>query len=323
MIDSAVILAIGQSEHETRLATQRPRAMLPALGKPMVVRVMDRLYKAGIRRYTVLLGMDEGPVAAYLNRQWLPDAKITFQLNTEGDSLGLLLAQLARQMDHPFIVASYNSFMYERFVQSLVSLHDDHPDELIITGAHLSLSPDAQNHYAQADNLVVQSISQQRPADKHFVLADHAIIGDHLINHLADLPDSEARAYGNSLGQIAQTYLATPEAQVRVGETSWILRIESDAHLLTLNKRLLEDSNDAHILSELPYTVKLIPPVRIDPQVSVGQGAVIGPHVYVERNASIGYGATVSNSIVLEGSSIRSDTEVTNSIVSGSRVISI
>lgn len=323
MIDSAVILAIGQPTHQTTLTQQRPRAMLPALGKPMVVRVMDRLYQAGIRDYIVLLGMDEGPVAAYLNRQWMPDANVTFEINTEGASLASLLAKVARQLDNPFMIAAYNSFMYERFVQSLVLMHDDHPEDLIVTGAHLSLSPDAKNYYAVADDLLIQSVTTEKPGEKHFVLGNHVIVGKHMVAQLAQASDAALRDYGSNLGQLVTHYLTQPDAKARIGETSWLLRIESDAHLLTLNKRLLEDSNDAHILSELPYTVKLIPPVRIDPQVSVGQGVILGPHVYVERNASIGYGAKLSNTIVLEGSSIRSDSEVSDSIVAGSRTIKI
>lgn len=323
MIDSAVVLAIGKPTHHTELAQQRPRAMLPAIGKPLVVRVMDRLYQAGIRHYIVILGLDEGPVAAYLNRQWLPDAKLTFQISTAGNTLSGLLAEVARELGHPFMVAAYDSFMYDRFVQSLVSLHDEQPDDFIITGTHLTLSPDAHNYYAMVRDDKITAITLDAPTEQHYVLTDHAIMGQHIVDHLAQLPDREARAYGTSLGQIAATYHRHYPERLQVGETSWILRIESDADLLTLNKRLLEDSYDAHILSEVPYTVKIIPPVRIDPQVSIGQGAVLGPYVYIERKASIGYGARVENTIVLGLSNIPADTHVENSIVAASKTIQL
>lgn len=323
MIDSAVILAVSAPAHTTQLQERRPRAMLPALGKPMVVRVMDRLYRAGIRRYKVIVGINEGEVASYLNQQWMPDAKISFKLQSN-ESLTLLLAQIANEFDNPFLIASYNSFTYERFINSLIKQHDEFPDHLILTGAHLSLSPDApDNHYAIVENQTVQSIVAQKPEESHFVLAEDAICGYSFLEHLKNLDSKTAMAYGKYWFDIIKKYAKTPDAKVNLAETSWILRVESDKDLLTLNRRLLDDSNDAHILSELPYTVKVIPPVRIDPQVSVGQSVVIGPHVYVERGSSIGYGAVIKNAIILGHSSVPADTKIDGGIVHSKGIIKL
>ncbi len=49
MINHAVVVAIGNAVHQSKLIYNRPRAMLPALGKPLVVRVMDRLLRGGVR----------------------------------------------------------------------------------------------------------------------------------------------------------------------------------------------------------------------------------------------------------------------------------
>jgi NDP-sugar pyrophosphorylase family protein len=94
------------------------------------------------------------------------------------------------------------------------------------------------------------------------------------------------------------------------------LQIESDYDLLTLNRLLLDDGPDTHILSELPASVQIIPPVRIDPNVSVGQGAQLGPRVYLEAGCSIGHHAIVSNAIVLQNAVIASDSQIDDSIIS-------
>jgi NDP-sugar pyrophosphorylase family protein len=98
-------------------------------------------------------------------------------------------------------------------------------------------------------------------------------------------------------------------------DTAWLLQIQTDYDLLTLNKYLLDEGQDAHILSELPGTVRIIPPVRIDPQVSIGPGAKIGPYVYLESGCSIGRGATVNNAMILRGVTVVSGETVTNTIV--------
>lgn len=316
MIDSAVILATSTPGHQSSITRRRPRAMLPALGKPMVVRVMEQLYRAGIRRYIVIVGMDEGEVASYLDRQWMPDAHVEFKLKSGNETLTLMLSRIARELNTPHMITSYNSFTYERFVTSMLKHHDEYPQHLILAGAQFSLSPTAQQYYACMEGQLIDSIQQEKPDGGDFyTLTHHAIIGEHFLMYLQSMDEKEANRSGKNFFEIAGTYATTDDAKLTLAETSWILRVESDKDLLTLNKRLLEDSSDSHILSELPYTVRIIPPVRIDPQVSVGQGAVIGPHVYVERGASIGYEATIKNAVILERSSVPASASIDGCII--------
>lgn len=321
MIDSAVILAVSSISTNSKLREQRPRAMLPALGKPMVMRVMDRLYRAGIRRYVVIVGINEGPIASYINNQWMPDATVDFVLKSN-ETLSLLIAQIARKIDSPFMLVGYNSFTIERFINTLFRQHDEYSDYLINAGASLSLSPDApNNHYAiMADDLIDQIVTE-KPDDRHFVLTEHAVCGYEFIDHMKNLDDSTASKYGKTWFDIVRSYHQLDNSKAIVAETSWILRVESDRDLLTLNKRLLDDSNDGHVLSELPYSAKIIPPVRIDPQVSVGQSVVIGPHVYIERGSSVGYGAKLKNAVVLERGSVPADSDIDGAIVTSRDII--
>jgi NDP-sugar pyrophosphorylase family protein len=100
-----------------------------------------------------------------------------------------------------------------------------------------------------------------------------------------------------------------------LADTAWTLQVDTDRDLLALNHYLLDENLDAHILSELPASVQVTPPVRIDPQVSVGQGAHIGPYVYLESGCSIGTRAKVVNSIVMQNAAVRPDESVTDTIL--------
>lgn len=97
-----------------------------------------------------------------------------------------------------------------------------------------------------------------------------------------------------------------------------MLKIEQDEDLLTLNRLLLDEGSDAHILSEIPDDVRIVPPVRIDPQVVVGSTTVIGPHVYLERGSRIGTGVTISDAIVLGNGFVESGSELNHAVVSSS-----
>ena len=322
MIDSAIILAVSAATQRSNLTEERPSAMLPALGKPMVVRVMDRLYQAGIRQYVVVVGINEGAVASYLNKQWKPDAKIEFLLRAN-ESTGTLITRIAHKLDKPFLLASYNTFTNERFIDTILRQNENSPDHLILTGTRQTLSSHPEVHYGIIKDGLITSIATDRPEEgqQSLILAELAVCGRSVITHLKALDDREAENYGSNLFHLTQSYLKSNTAKVEVAETSWVLRVERDSDLLLLNKRLLEDSNDSHILSELPYSVKIIPPVRIDPQVSVGQSAIIGPYVYVERGSSIGYGAKIRNAIVLERATVPADSENENVIVTTKGII--
>ncbi len=323
MIESAVILAVSSPVSDSKLMELRPRAMLPALGKPMVVRVMDRLYRAGIRRYMVIVGINEGPIASYINKQWMPDATVEFVLQSK-ETLSLLITRIAQKLDSPFILAGYNSFTFERYVNTLLRHHNDATDALILAGASMSLSPDApSNTFALTENNKIVDIVNQRPEADCFFLTEHAVCGTHFVEHMKNLDDTSASSYGKTWFEIAKSYHQNENAKLKLAETSWILRVEDDRDLLTLNKRMLDDSNDGHVLSELPYTAKIIPPVRIDPQVSVGQSVVIGPHVYIERGSSIGYGAKIQNTIVLQKGNVPADSNIDGAIVTNRGIIDI
>ena len=323
MIDSALILAISSPARNSQLREQRPRAMLPVLGKPMVVRVMDRLYRAGIRQYQVIVGINEGPIASYINKQWMPDANVEFVLKSN-ESLSTLIADISRKLGRPYILVSYNSFTFERFINTLFKQYNEYSEHVILTGTKMTLSLDEPfNHYAVMDGEQILDIVTQKPETEHFILTEHSVCGQHFIEHMMNLDRQRLAGYGNSWFEIMKNYSRDEGAKLTVAETSWILRVESDKDLLTLNKRLLDDSNDGHVLSEIPYTAKVIPPVRIDPQVSVGQSVVIGPHVYIERGSSVGYGAKIKNTVVLERSNVPSDSNIDGAIVTSRGIIDV
>ncbi|MEL6403385.1 MAG: NDP-sugar synthase [Chloroflexota bacterium] len=322
MIDSAVILAVSSKVHASQLKQQRPRAMLPALGKPMVVRVMDRLYRAGIRQYVVIVGIDDGAIASYVKNQWMPDAKVSFILQSR-DSLTKLMVQAANMLERPFMVAGYNSFTLERYIRTLIKRHNDDPDALFVTGAGLTLSPDApSNHYATTKGGIIDSIGTEKPPIKHYVLAETSICGREVVSYLQGL-DEDNLPTGKTWFEVLKSFVQRGDVPIKVSETSWILRVESDANLLTLNKRLLDDSNDGHVLSELPYSVKVHYPIRVDPSVSVGQEAELGPHVYIERGSSVGYGARIKNAVVLENASVPADSDIDGAIVTSGGIIDL
>ncbi|TVR19051.1 MAG: NDP-sugar synthase [Anaerolineaceae bacterium] len=316
MVNHAVILAIGNTHNHSKLTYNRSHSMLPALGKPIFVRTMERLYRFGIREYTVVIGEAEGAVASYLNGQWMPDVKINLMFCLMSDSLPVTMRQIAEKIQSPFVVCSYNSFMHTYFPERLMRLHSENPSALIFSGAPKTLShTPTLTHGIVEDKQVLRLSDHAENQGKSLILNDLFICGGDMLDYLGRVEPQVAKTRQDlHFMDVATTYLNDGGAGL-IAEANWVLQVIADRDLLTLNKMLLDEGQDTHILSELPYTVKVMPPVRIDPQVSVGQGAQIGPHVYLERGASVGHDAVVQNSMVLARANVPAERTIVNTIL--------
>jgi NDP-sugar pyrophosphorylase family protein len=316
LVDTAVVLAVGSVLHQSQLTYSRPRAMLPVLGKPMVVRNMERLFRAGIHRYIVIVGEDEGAVAAYLNSQWLPNVEIEFFIHSLNSSLTRSLTEISQRLSDPFLIITYNTFTHINFPEHLLNHYNVENDDLLLTVAPISISKSLVNHLVQVDDQKITSI--KATTDNHntnsLIAGNLAICGKNFTEYVSNY-NTNTSNFGKQLIDIFQLYVKDG-GSAKIAETSWLLQIESDYDLLTLNRLLLDDGPDTHILSELPASVQIIPPVRIDPHVSVGQGAQLGPRVYLESGCSVGHHATVTNAIVLQNAVIAADSQVDDSIIS-------
>lgn len=312
LIECAVIVAVNSNIHTTQL--NRPPAMLPALGKPLVVRMMDRLYRIGIRKYFVIVGENEGEVAAYLSRHWVPNVAIDFVFKLGNTSLIRPLADVARKYQRPFLITTYNCFTHGQFPVTLLNkVQKGDQNGLVLCGAATMLSQPSKPRYALTQGQRVIGIVREASGGKR-LLADIAVCGQDFVDYLCAATLGTG-SFDKTLADIFQLYLQNG-GTAWLAETAWALPIETDYDLLILNRHLLDEEQDAHILSELHPTVQITPPVRIDPQVSIGHGAKIGPHVYLERSSSVGSEAVVRNSMILSNTTIAPNEKVADTIVS-------
>ena len=289
--------------------------MLPALGKPLIARVMDRIYQAGIREFTIILGEDEGEVAFYLNK-WMPDVKLEFVLEKYSTNLVRTLRPVLERHAPPYFFCLYNGFAHAKLPMRLLSSFEDNPDDLIISGAATTLSTSPNQHFGLVTGNTISEIVLEKPNDDKFMLlSDTGIFGKAFADYILNKQPARTGSLQTTFLDVTRTYLAAG-GKASVVDSGWNLRITSDQDLLTLNRHLLHDLQDAHLLSELPYTVQIIPPVRIDPQVNVGQGARIGPNVYLERGSSVGQGAVLKDCIVLSNVKVPATATIEDSIIS-------
>jgi NDP-sugar pyrophosphorylase family protein len=315
LLDRAIVLAIGNPNHQSQLIYNRPRAMLPVLGKPLVARAMERLYRAGIQKFTVVVGAEEGAVAAYLNAHWLSNVSLEFVIQPDHASLTQSLVEVMSRYDQPFLLATYNSLTHANFPENLLERYKNTDEELVICAAPTTLSKSDPTAYGLTENQMVTKIVHERPDEQQssLLLIGLARCGMQFVHYLTQ-PGLGSR---NQVMDIFTDYVETG-GKTLVAETAWVLPVETDYDLLTVNKLLLNDGLDTYILSDIPRSVEIIPPVRVDPKVSIAVGAKIGPHVYLELGCSVGPNAVLNNAVVLENAVVPAGS-IWNDVVVSSR----
>src|SRR5262249_15623037 len=121
----------------------RPKAMLPVLGKPLVIRLMDRMHDAGIHHFIVVVGEDDGSLASYLGNSWVPDAKISIVLQTAQRGPAQVLASASSYLTGSFLLTSCDHLTPPEHITNLIKRFQN-------TNADITLSVAAST---SADNL--------------------------------------------------------------------------------------------------------------------------------------------------------------------------
>lgn len=307
MIEQAVILAAGQGAGLGALTHYRTRATLPILGKPVMVRVMDRMREAGIRRFVVVIGAQDGSLASYLNSSWYPHTEVEYVLQPVARGPVDALKMAAKYVSDDFLLASIEDLTPPEHIPMLIERFVQTDADVVISVVH------------ETEDLSVEAV------------VDGKRIID--IRYRPDVPTGglapfmvyacrrDFATYVKSIKNprrvmtdVIQALIAD-EGHVGLVEAEYRYQLAADVDLLIVNNHYLDEGRDSYILSELPGTVTVIPPVRVDPGVRVGQGVRLGPYVYLESGCSIGDSAQIANAVVLQNAAIVSGEVCENQIV--------
>lgn len=321
MIQQAVILAAGRGSRFQTITKDVSKAMLPVLGKPIMVRVMDRCLEAGIKRFVVVIGEQEGGLASYLSHSWYPHTEVKYvvQIAPTGSSDALALA--AKQIEDDFLVLAADTLPLPDHIPALIKRFSDSQADMVIsvTSAlqeELQLCAEATVEGEWVTRIVEKP---ENPQGNQLAFMAYAAKMSFL-SHVSKVPFSKR---GEKELVSAIQSLIEAGGKVTFQSTSQRYHFLKEADLYRISRAYLDEGRDAHILSELPGSVTIIPPVRIDPGVVVGQKAKIGPYVYLETGSSIGEGATVTESLVLRNSVIPKGEVCKRQIVSRTSRLSI
>lgn len=321
MIKQAVILAAGRGSRLQHLAQERTKAMLPVLGKPMMVRVMDRILEAGITRFVVVIGESEGGLASYLSGSWYPHTEVKYVLQPAPTGTADALALASRYIEGDFLLAAVDNLPMPDHIPAMIQQFERSEADVVLS--LINASPDEIQYSADVmleDDRVTQIVEKPEQPEGNLSAFMIYACKKSFLNHLSRVKTSPR---GERELASAIQMVINEGGKVSFVKAQKRFHLTHDEDLLTISQGYLDEGRDASILSDLPGSVMIIPPVRIDPGVSVGQHARIGPYVYLETGCTLGEGVTVSHSLVLRNATISKGEICTHQIVTRSKRIQV
>jgi NDP-sugar pyrophosphorylase family protein len=278
IIEHVIVMAASPTGQMEPLTRTRPKAMLPIMGKPMIARVMDGYYKAGIRRFTIVVGEGEGSVAEWLHARWHPDAKLAFALRGHLRGTASTLFAARSLIDGPFIIAHCDTLVPEEHVTNLCQYFESHPVDATVLSLH-----HVPEQTVEAASVLLNPRGHviyisERPSDAHQA-------------HMTALP-----VYGLTT---AIQMMIDEGHTVGAVEAAWAISLRNPDDLMQANRHFLAQLSAPSLLSDIPTSVEIIPPVHIDPGVVVRAKAHIGPYAYLETGSVVGPETVIRDSMVL------------------------
>ncbi len=319
MIDHVIVMAASPSRGMESLTRTRPKAMLPILGKPMIAWVMDGYYRTGIRRFTVVVGEQEGSVVEWLSSQWHQDVELRFAAQGHQRGTASTLFATRSLIDAPFVITSCDNLVPDDHIMRLAWYFESHPSDAAV----LSLFYDPHEAPETAGVLLdprgnVIFISE-KPIGAHqdfmTTLPVYGFTSD-ILKYLDQVPVMEE--IGGRVLATAIQMMIDDKKLVGAVQAASRIRLETPDDLLDANMKQLQELEAPCVLSELPLGVEVIAPVYIDPGVVVNNGARLGPNVYLESGTIIGANTVVKDAMVL-GRQISRDQYIEREIVSTDR----
>lgn len=299
-IQQAVILAAGRGTRLAPLTDDRPKSLLPILGQPLLLRVLEQLRRAGIARFVVVTGPDLSRVQAAVSAALLEDAQVEWVVQPSPTGTVAALQRAFPLLSGPFLLTAVDNLTPVEHVRSLIAHHQAAPDHI----ATLSLLPATPAEIRQSADVLLDGdrvvFIAEKPAQPQ---GRYAAIMLYAFSPAIEtyLPAVQPSHRGEREIVTALQLALTAGERIGATVTGWRLHLTRPLDLLHLNSWYLRQQGVAQVFSDLPSSAQVFPPVWIDPGVSVGEGVVLGPDVYLETGATVSEGARLRHAVVLAG----------------------
>jgi dTDP-glucose pyrophosphorylase len=297
------------------LTQERPKAMLPVLGRPIIARVVDQLAVAGIKRTVIVVAADDQHIQPYFATHSPANMALTFTVQSTPRGMAHALLEATPHIDDAFILTACDSLYPDEHYRHLAEMHQTGSSPATLT--LLAATPEAIRRASSVeliDGRVIRIVEKPAPGEAPSNIASLALYAfdRSLIDYLGQVQESHR---GELELQDAIQMLIANSGGLAGLTTAWRWELTTPADLLEINLKMLAAQPD---LNHRPATVKAVPPIFVEDDLSLPSDLQLGPNVYLESGAQIGAGATLRNCVVLRDGLVEAGTTIESQLISRS-----
>lgn len=299
-----VILAAGKGTRLYPITHTRSKAMLPVVGKPMVERVADDLWRAGIRDLTLVIRPDDAEIVEFFQKQSVFRGELHLVVQQEGQGMAKALQPAAPFIHEDFILSACDNLVPPGHVEAMVSAWQGHPGlDGILTLMKLDSKLISSSGIVALNGDYITRIVEKpaiSEAPSNIGSLPLYLFSSHLIEYLSRVKPSPRGEYEL---QDAVQMAIDRGGRMKGLYVPWRLTVTSPEDLRTVNMRYLErmDGVKTTCPDIAAGHIQFHPPVFIEEGVTPGSGSSIGPNVYLERGCLVGKNVHLKDSVVLRG----------------------
>jgi len=302
-IDTAVILAGGEGERLRPLTRNRPKPLLPAGNRPIIEYVLDSVIEAGISDIHVVVGYKHNRVQSHLGDTY-SDVDLTYHIQEKQLGSGHALLQARDAVAEPFLVVNGDQITEPSIITDVLSAHGA---AMAASMGVIESDKAAEYGTVSLTDGNVTDLTEHPETDAGGLLnAGVYVFTPEIFSVLADLPRP-----GGVL-----TIPAGVSALVADPETA-VLGVETDGFwtdatypwdLLTVAEQVFSmdwidlPSQETDVWVADSATIhpaaELVPPVVVGVDSEIAAGAVIGPHVALGRNTTVGSNSVLTRTVL-------------------------
>ena len=197
MIKRAVLLAAGRGTRLGALTGDRPKPMVPLLGKPALEHILLRLARVGIMEFILVVGYRAEAIKSYFGDGARWGWRISYALQPKPDGTGAALAQARDLAGSEPVLASYGDILtdeanYRRLLNEYLAA----PCAAVV-GINSVEDVSAGSAVTVDGNRVVNVVEKPPPGttDSHWNLAGASVYGPGIWEALAALKPSARGEY--------------------------------------------------------------------------------------------------------------------------------
>jgi len=295
----AVVLAAGIGTRLRPVTTNRSKAMVPVLGRPLVERALLPYAKTGVRDFVFVISPDDAEITRHFTESTSLDITARFVVQEERLGTAHALRLAAPFVHGRFVVSACDSLLEPWHVQKLFSVGEDADAVLSL----LDVEPEmlCRSGVVELDGERIRRIVEKpsrENAPSNTVSLPHYVFSPRLLEFL---PSVEPSVRGEFELQDAIQGLIDGGRTVIGVHAESRFQVSSPEDLLALTRQLLSDGSEPFRIGpdSVSPGMTLVEPFHIEPGTVLGDGCEIGPESYLESGCHIGRGAVVRRSIVL------------------------